>query len=266
MTPLDEGDTVLTSLLVDACSTESIQKLCFPEDFSVQRALQGREDDSILGILQQESVRAIPTAITQAREGRSKQRWDKSGTVRLVAGTVPILSDGSVLLASSSRRRDWILPKGGWELDETLEAAALRETFEEAGVSGFLGPPLESRCIETGKARRRRMHHHSPASVREVGSRQPVDDNCLPGADGDPESEDCHTHVQLALFPLYVTVVKDEWPESTRLRRVTDLDSAIEAVAHKPAFQSALLEVRSRRLNMIDWPVQCDSNMAVHGS
>ncbi|MCI12140.1 nudix hydrolase 4, partial [Trifolium medium] len=27
-------------------------------------------------------------------------------------------------------------PKGGWETDETMEQAALRETIEEAGVVG----------------------------------------------------------------------------------------------------------------------------------
>ena len=31
-----------------------------------------------------------------------------------------------------------VLPKGGWEVDETLEAAAARETLEEAGVIGDL--------------------------------------------------------------------------------------------------------------------------------
>lgn len=29
-------------------------------------------------------------------------------------------------------------PQGGWEADETVEAAALRETVEEAGVRGTL--------------------------------------------------------------------------------------------------------------------------------
>ena len=30
----------------------------------------------------------------------------------------------------------WVLPKGGWEIDETQREAALRETWEEAGVRG----------------------------------------------------------------------------------------------------------------------------------
>ncbi len=39
-----------------------------------------------------------------------------------------------LLLVQSTKRDDWILPKGGWEVDETREAAAARETYEESGV------------------------------------------------------------------------------------------------------------------------------------
>lgn len=44
----------------------------------------------------------------------------------------------AVLLITSRNGRGWVVPKGGWELDETLEAAAARETLEEAGVRGRL--------------------------------------------------------------------------------------------------------------------------------
>lgn len=40
-----------------------------------------------------------------------------------------------VLLIQSTRRGGWVLPKGGWELDEaTVQEAAKREAWEEAGV------------------------------------------------------------------------------------------------------------------------------------
>jgi len=40
-----------------------------------------------------------------------------------------------VLLIQSTRRNGWVLPKGGWELDEqTASAAASREAWEEAGI------------------------------------------------------------------------------------------------------------------------------------
>ncbi len=55
---------------------------------------------------------------------------------RLVAGVVPLSADKTrVLLIQSTRRGGWVLPKGGWELDEeTAAEAACREAWEEAGV------------------------------------------------------------------------------------------------------------------------------------
>lgn len=55
---------------------------------------------------------------------------------RLVAGVVPVSPDKSkVLLIQSARPGGWVLPKGGWELDEqSAQQAACREAWEEAGV------------------------------------------------------------------------------------------------------------------------------------
>ncbi|KAL7000884.1 hypothetical protein U1Q18_002036 [Sarracenia purpurea var. burkii] len=41
-----------------------------------------------------------------------------------------------VLMISSQKGQGMLFPKGGWELDESIEEAALRETLEEAGVIG----------------------------------------------------------------------------------------------------------------------------------
>ena len=49
--------------------------------------------------------------------------------------------DVEVLLVTSRGGKGWVFPKGGWELDESLEAAAKRETVEEAGVRGAIEPP-----------------------------------------------------------------------------------------------------------------------------
>lgn len=56
---------------------------------------------------------------------------------RLVAGVVPLSKDkAKVLLIQSSSRNGWVLPKGGWELDEaTASLAAQREAWEEAGIT-----------------------------------------------------------------------------------------------------------------------------------
>merc|ERR1719305_246491 len=79
----------------------------------------------------------------QARTGRDLQKYDAGH--RLVAGCIPIRHvqrNGSqhveILLITSKSSNLLVLPKGGWEVDETLEAAAARETLEEAGVIGDL--------------------------------------------------------------------------------------------------------------------------------
>jgi diphosphoinositol-polyphosphate diphosphatase len=41
-----------------------------------------------------------------------------------------------VLVVSSQKSQRLMFPKGGWELDESLEEAASRESLEEAGVIG----------------------------------------------------------------------------------------------------------------------------------
>lgn len=61
---------------------------------------------------------------TESRNGRDLQRFatDKAGhLIRLTTGSVPIMANGKILLVSSSRKEEWILPKGGWENDESLE-------------------------------------------------------------------------------------------------------------------------------------------------
>ena len=45
------------------------------------------------------------------------------------------------MVTSSSDPQRWVIPKGGWEIDESAQEAAVRETWEEAGVKGkFLSP------------------------------------------------------------------------------------------------------------------------------
>jgi len=96
-----------------------------------------------------------------SRQGRSLQRWlihsSTDELVRQVAGTIPITRDGRIILVSASRKAEWILPKGGWDEDETKEECAARETFEEAGLLGQLGGCLEPIDYETAKAKKRRL-------------------------------------------------------------------------------------------------------------
>lgn len=89
-----------------------------------------------------------------ARTGRHQQRYENG--YRLVAGCIPyrslVESNGAtsekiveveVLMINSTSGPGLLFPKGGWENDESVEEAALREAVEEAGVRGeimhFLG-------------------------------------------------------------------------------------------------------------------------------
>lgn len=83
-----------------------------------------------------------------------------------------------------------LLPKGGWEIDESMEEAALRETIEEAGVTGTLEETLGRWQY---KSKRHNMIH-----------------------DG-------------YMFPLLVSQQFEQWPESEiRQRKWVSLYEAIE--------------------------------------
>ncbi|WOG98034.1 hypothetical protein DCAR_0417375 [Daucus carota subsp. sativus] len=84
-----------------------------------------------------------------ARTGRHQQRYVDG--YRLIAGCIPFrykyseTDDGEpseknieVLMISSTSGPGLLFPKGGWENDETVKEAAVREAVEEAGVRGDL--------------------------------------------------------------------------------------------------------------------------------
>jgi len=98
---------------------------------------------------------------TISRNGRETQRWYTDPVTHILyrrtTGCIPILENGKILFCSASRKKDWILPKGGWEKDEAMEESAIRETFEEAGVFGIIGPTLSEIEFETRKGKKRRI-------------------------------------------------------------------------------------------------------------
>lgn len=60
-----------------------------------------------------------------------------------VVGTIPVLTDGRVLLCKRNiepRLGKWTLPAGFMELNETTSQGAARETDEEAGAQFEMGP------------------------------------------------------------------------------------------------------------------------------
>ncbi|CAK4776252.1 unnamed protein product [Aphanomyces euteiches] len=142
-------------------------------------------------------------AIQTSRVGREKQRYD--GHVRLIVCVVPLSESNQVLLISSSQRKDgWILPKGGWEDDETAEESVLRELQEEAGVEGIV---MES--------------------LGEVNY-------------ASKNKSDCDKPSRLIGFTAQVTKEFKEWPESQRKRTWVDFEMARKLLEPRPELLAML--------------------------
>lgn len=136
---------------------------CTVSNLGMYSASESHDTDGMLSKLMQKSAvfNETVTKTTKSREGRAGQRWivdpESDKVTRLVTGCIPILKGGKIMLCSASKKNEWILPKGGWEMDEELEESAIRETYEEAGVLGVLGPKLSEVQYETRKAKERRL-------------------------------------------------------------------------------------------------------------
>jgi diphosphoinositol-polyphosphate diphosphatase len=287
-------------------STEALSKLCFPLNLDLSIALaseqQHRETES-LHELRRISVQANKEVVKNltSRHGTYAQRYstesgqsvgdeERSVVARLTTGTVPILSDGRVLLVSTSKS-DWVFPKGGWEQDETLPLGSIRETFEEAGVVGILGPPLPSVCFETRKAIKRRLElsrstscesesdaesltrhrsfygdtertfsSKSSNGIANTGGQKPMDGRLvtqkgLPSPSGSPTATpQNHTHNRMTIFPLYVQHVYENWPESRRLRLAVSIEQAEALLSHRTEFLSVIKAVKESKLHQVALP------------
>lgn len=53
---------------------------------------------------------------------------------RIAARVLLLNKDNKILLVANSKSKSWFTPGGRVEPDETLEAAAIRETYEETGL------------------------------------------------------------------------------------------------------------------------------------
>ena len=207
-----------------------------------------------------------------SRQGRSLQRWlvhsPNDELVKQAAGTIPITRDGRVILISASRKKEWILPKGGWDVDETKEECAMRETYEEGGLVGQLGGCLEPIDYQTAKSKKRASKDlgtsgdsdmdfkvggemeglppplpkrfktelssspTGPELTLSLGKRIVSSDSTRSNSASEVNcttaSPSDHSYIRLFLFPLYVSSVKSEWPEKGRLRKLVHIDEAIK--------------------------------------
>lgn len=311
------------TLMKEAMSTEELAKLSFPFEVSPtsskcdlvdrepsvvssssstasrESAFSDQEGKHMLSTpirLERRQSSHINLKVTNqktSRSGRDSQRWFTDPTTqsvyRMVTGCVPIVEGGRILFVSASRKPEWIIPKGGWEMDEQMEESAIRECFEEAGVLGVLGPRLKDFDYETRKAKKRRLEFEewqrklkmrvSPTSSQvQVQRNQPQieaksisdSDKAVVVSTGEKspnipkpvklQSSDetssvasdstlSHTHIRLSLYVLYVSEVKSTWPESGRSRKVVDINEAIKMCESRPEFLAALQEVKERNLH-----------------
>ncbi|CAN4100284.1 unnamed protein product [Withania somnifera] len=147
-----------------------------------------------------------------SRMGRDLQRYNEG--CRQVVGCIPYryincyqsgfnIDDLEFLLISSQKSPRLMFPKGGWEIDESLKDAALRETFEEAGVLGnvevqdYLG-------TWSFKSKSQGTFHEGH------------------------------------MLPLYVTQELDEWPEKSARRRLWMKFNEAREICSHPWMKEAL--------------------------
>uniref|UniRef100_A0A8C2Z7W3 diphosphoinositol-polyphosphate diphosphatase n=1 Tax=Cyclopterus lumpus TaxID=8103 RepID=A0A8C2Z7W3_CYCLU len=85
-------------------------------------------------------------------------------------------NEDEVLLVSSSRHPDqWIVPGGGMEPEEEPCGAAIREVYEEAGVTGKLGRLLGIFEVNLSNSKRRtRKWFKVDEAIRVLQSHKPV--------------------------------------------------------------------------------------------
>lgn len=145
---------------------------------------------------------------------------------RLVAGVVALSRDKTkVLLITSSARPDkFVMPKGGYETDEdSPEAAALREAWEEAGIEGKISTSLG--VIEDMRPAKTFTGVSDPG----LGVGDWEHGNGLP-----PRSE-------FYFFEMTVEKEAEEWPESfRRVRRWVGYSEACANLKSRPELLEAL--------------------------
>lgn len=151
---------------------------------------------------------------TGSRTGRESQRYSANGE-RMVVGTIPFTEDKPpriLLINSRKHPEEWLLPKGGWEMDESRTQCAIRESWEEAGVLGRLLVLTSQKEVEDEQ--------------QETG--ESTDDQPL--LSEVPVSGKNHSQLH-TYYGLIIKELKDEWPErSERDRRLFSCEEAQEVL------------------------------------
>lgn len=139
----------------------------------------------------------ILTKSSEARTGRSNQRYNPETGARMVAGCICLneSKDKVVMILSSSHKGKWVLPKGGIELDEGEDFAltAVRETWEESGCEGKILQKL-------------------PVVLDSRGAKAPV-------LKGEFDPHVVMPKSEFHFYEMIVDLLSTEWPESNARER-----------------------------------------------
>lgn len=122
------------------------------------------------------SEKSVQTTVKYKKKARHGHGQDMTDihNIRQVAGCLPIdpVSRRFLLISSSKNPDAWVIPKGGWEVDETQEHAALRETWEEAGLKGVISCQLGI-FVERYKKKIKAHHWIFEMEITEIAKKYP---------------------------------------------------------------------------------------------
>lgn len=131
------------------------------------------------------------------------------------------------MLIQSTRRKGWVLPKGGWETDEECHEAAAREAWEEAGILVQIDYDLGE--IRETSPRKRQQHSSSSSSAATSPSKEEKKDK------KDKE------RASYRFYEVTVTSEENDWPErEKRERKWFTFAEASELLKDRPELQAAL--------------------------
>ncbi|EPX72735.1 diadenosine 5',5'''-p1,p6-hexaphosphate hydrolase Aps1 [Schizosaccharomyces octosporus yFS286] len=195
----------------------------------------------------------LHTAVNRSmtsREGRSKNRFNPLTGARLAAGVIALSADKQkVLMVSSAKKLPcWVVPKGGWEADESVQQAALREGWEEGGLIGkitrSLGCFKDDRPTDTVDRRKKYLEQQI------VNARQRQTDNETSSTTLATQAEQEITSIEKLMIPpraeceyfeVVVERLEDYYPEMGKRHRMwMSYAEARKALANRKDILSAL--------------------------